>query len=80
MKHGFVIIARDYIAEICEFETLSIIAMPDNTKLYFIHTKYGDDYFQERELSPTKEKLEKECEELNKALRGGNARSNHKTH
>lgn len=80
MKHGYVIIARNYMAEICEFDTLTIIAMPDNTRLYFIHTKYGDDYFQESELSATREKLEKECEELNEALRGGNARSNRKTH
>lgn len=71
MKHGYVIIARDYKAEICEFETLTIIAMPDKTRLYFIHTKYGDEYFQESELSATRESLVEECEALNKALLRG---------
>ena len=78
MKHGYVIIARDYVAEICEFETLTVIQMPDGTKLYFIHTKFGDDYFPEENLSATRESLEEECAELNKALRGSNARSNNK--
>jgi len=79
MKNGYLIIVRDYVAEICEFETITIITMPDNSKLYFIHTKYGDDYYQEEDLSATREKLEKECNELNKALTGAcNAGSNHK--
>ena len=80
MKHGYVIIVRNYIAEICEFETLTVVQMPDNTRLYFIHTKYGEDYYQEDNLSATREGLEKECEELNKALRGNNARSSNKTY
>ena len=81
MKHGFVIIARDYKAEVCEFETITIVAMPDGSKLYLIHTKYGDDYYNERDLSTDRVRLEKECEELNKALAGvKNARSNRKVH
>lgn len=80
MKNGYVIIVRDYVAEVCEFQTLTIIAMPDNSRLYFIHTKYGDDYYHEEDLFATREKLDKECEGLNKALRGKNAGSNSETH
>ena len=47
MKNGFVIIVKDYKAEICEFTTLTVITMPDGSKLYFVHTKYGDEYFKE---------------------------------
>ena len=69
MKHGYVIIVKDYVAEICEFTTLTIVNMPDDSKLYFIHTKFGDDYFQEGDLKNNKECLMKECEDLNRALR-----------
>jgi len=75
MKHGYVIIAKDYKAEICEFETLTVINMPDGTKLYFVHTKYGDSYFNEGDLRANRSDLEKECEELNKALRGIDGRT-----
>lgn len=68
MLNGYCIIAKDYNAEIVEFSTLSIITMPDMSKLYFIHTKYGDDYKHEKELSPTREELEKECKELNESF------------
>ena len=70
MKHGYIIIARDYVAEICEFETITILKMPDDSKLYLIHTKYGDEYYPEGDLSETREKLIGECEALNKALSG----------
>ena len=83
MKTGYVIIVKDYVAEICEFQTLTIINMPDNSKLYFVSTKYGENYFNESDLKPNRIDLEKECEELNKALvkaRGVNARSGYKTH
>lgn len=83
MKHGYVIIAKDYVAEICEFETITVIAMPDDSKLYFVHTKYGDNYFNESDLKASKSELEKECNELNEALKRvgeSNARSHYKTH
>ena len=75
MKHGYVIIVKDYVAEICEFETLTVIAMPDDSRLYFIHTKHGDDYFNERDLRANRSDLEHECEELNKALRESHERT-----
>ncbi len=83
MKHGYVIIAKDYKAEICEFETLTVINMPDGTKLYFVHTKYGDNYFSEGDLRPARSDLEKECREMNEALviaREQNARSSYKVY
>lgn len=74
MKQGYVIIVKDYVAEICEFQTLTTIAMPDGSLLYFIHTKHGDNYFNEADLRTTREALVIECEEMNKALRGLNER------
>lgn len=68
MDKGYVIIVKDYKAEICEFITIAIGNMPDNSKLYFVHTKYGDDYFNEQELKANRTDLEKECDELNKVL------------
>lgn len=68
MLNGYCIVAKDYKAEIVEFATLSIINTPDGGKIYLIHTKYGDDYRKESELSPTREKFEKECEEINKSF------------
>lgn len=68
MLNGYCLIARDYKAEIVEFATMSIINTPDNGKLYLIHTKYGDEYRKEDELSPTRERFEKECEEINKSF------------
>ena len=68
MLNGYCLIVRDYKAEIVEFATKSIVNMPDGSSLYLIHTKYGDDYYNEHDLSPTKEVFEKECEELNITL------------
>lgn len=75
MRRGYVIIVKDYVAEICEFETLTVIAMPDGSRLFFIHTKYGDNYFNEADLKASRTELEKECEAMNKALRGFNGRT-----
>jgi hypothetical protein len=75
MKNGFVIIVKDYKAEICEFTTLTVITMPDGSKLYFVHTKYGDEYFKEMDLRANRSELEKECEAMNKALGGLNGRN-----
>lgn len=68
MLNGYCLVAKDYKAEIVEFSTLSIITMPDNSTLYLIHTKYGDEYRHESELSSTREKFEKECEQLNESF------------
>ena len=68
MIKGYVIIVRDYVAEVCEFTTLQIIDTPDGIKLYYVHTKYGDNYFKESELSPIRKPLLEQCEELNKEL------------
>lgn len=70
MLNGYCLIVRDYKAEIVEFSTISIITMPDGSKLYLIHTKFGDEYMKESDLSPTKEKFEKDCADLNKTLSG----------
>lgn len=70
MLKGYVIIVRNYIAEICEFTTLQVVDTPDGTKLYYISTKYGEDYYRESELKPIRKMLEKECEDLNKSLSG----------
>lgn len=80
MPKGYVIIVRDYVAEICEFQTIEIFTAPDGTRIYHVLTKYGEDDFKEGELKPIRKMLEKECEELNKALAGAkDARSNSKT-
>ena len=42
--------------------------MPDDSKLYLIHTKFGDEYVKEKELSKSKESFEKECAEINESL------------
>lgn len=68
MLNGYCLIVKDYKAEIVEFQTRTIITMPDDSKLYLIHTKYGDEYFNEKDLSSTKERFITECEELNKTL------------
>lgn len=65
---GYTIIARNYVAEIVEFQTLEIIQTPDEGLLYHIATKYGEDYVAEGQIKPIRKMLEKECEELNKAL------------
>lgn len=70
MLNGYCLIARNYKAEIVEFATLSTITMPDDSVLYLVRTKYGDDYMNEKDLSPTKDRFEEECERLNKALAG----------
>lgn len=68
MLNGYCLIAKDYKAEVVEFATLSTITMPDDSVLYFVRTKYGDEYMNEKDLSPTREKFDKECEELNKTF------------
>ena len=81
MRKGYVIIVRNYIAEICEFETLQIINTPDGTVLYHVVTKYGEDYFKEGDLKPIRKMLEQECEEMNRALQGvKNAKRSNKNH
>ena len=69
MRQGFLIYIKDYVAEIVEFKTLQIYQMPDGTKKYFVHTKYGEEFFYESDLHVSRSELEQECEELNKALR-----------
>ena len=81
--YGFVIVVKDYLAEICEFVTLSRINTPDGIVIYQIQTKYGEDFRKEGELSHTREKLKQECDELNEALkrfRGSNAGRKSQTH
>ena len=68
MLNGYCLIARDYKAEIVEFQTLSIVNMPDDSKLYLVHTKYGDDYMSESDLSPTRERFEEECKAINESF------------
>lgn len=68
MLNGYCLVVRDYKAEIVEFATLSVITMPDESKLYLVRTKYGDDYMNEGDLSPTKDKFVAECESLNRTL------------
>lgn len=68
MIKGYVITIKDYKAEICEFRTIEIINAPDGTKIYHAETKYGEDYFKESDIVPVRKMLEKQCEELNKAL------------
>jgi len=70
MPKGYVIIVRNYIAEIVEFRTISIDEMPDGTKMYLIETKYGEDTYKESDLSPIRKALVEECDNLNRALRG----------
>lgn len=85
MFKGYVIIVKDYRAEIVEFRTIEIIEAPDGMRIFHVDTKYGDKYYKEFELSPIRKALEKECEAINeklaeaKALQGGqSAGSNHK--
>lgn len=80
MPKGYVIIVRDYVAEIVEFRTLQIVTTPDDIRLYHVVTKYGEDFFKESEVSSIRKSLEKECEDMNKALRGLHARSDNKIH
>lgn len=81
MPKGYVIIIKDYVAEICEFRTIEIINAPDGTIIYHVETKYGEDYFKEGDVKPVRKMLEKECEEMNETLRGVNhAGSNLKNH
>lgn len=67
--NGYTIAIKDYKAEICECNVIQIINMPDNSKIYHISTKYGENYVKEGDVSPIKKVLEKQCEELNKALK-----------
>lgn len=72
MLNGYCLIVRDYKAEICEFVTHQTFTMPDDSKLFYVQTKYGFDYFNEKEVHQTREELVEECEQLNKALvKGG---------
>ena len=68
MPKGFIIVVRDYVAEIVEFQTIEIIKMPDDERIFHIVTKFGEDYVKEGQIKPIRKMLEKECEELNKAL------------
>ena len=71
-KKGYVIIAKDYKAEIVELEIITTINMPDDSKLFFGTTKYGDGYYNERDVRFSRQELERECMEMNKALGGLN--------
>lgn len=69
MREGYVIIAKDYRAEIVKFVTMKEIIMPDESKLYYVHTKYGNDYFKETDLFQSEEELIEECKQLNDAMK-----------
>lgn len=70
LPKGYVLMVRDYVAEIVEFKTLEVMDVPDGSHKYHVETKYGEQDFDESELSPIRGKLEKECRELNEAFRG----------
>lgn len=74
MKSGYLIHVKDYKAEIVEFKTLQVYQMPDGTNKYFVHTEYGDDFYNEGDLKSSYSELEQECKDLNKALGGLNGR------
>ena len=69
MRDGYVIVVRNYNAEIVRFVTMKEIIMPDSSKLYYVHTKYGNEYFKESDLFETKEELVEECKQLNDAMK-----------
>ena len=69
MREGYVIVVRNYNAEIVRFVTMKEIIMPDSSKLYYVHTKYGNEYFKESDLFETKEELVEECKQLNDAMK-----------
>lgn len=69
MREGYVIVVRNYKAEIVRFVTMKEIIMPDSSKLYYVHTKYGNEYFKESDLFETEEELVAECEQLNDAMK-----------
>lgn len=69
MREGYVIVVRNYNAEIVKFVTMKEIIMPDSSKLYYVHTKYGNEYFKESDLFETEAELVAECEQLNDAMK-----------
>lgn len=69
MREGYVIVVRNYNAEIVRFVTMKEIIMPDSSKLYYVHTKYGNEYFKESDLFETEEELVVECKQLNDAMK-----------
>lgn len=69
MREGYVIVVRNYNAEIVRFVTMKEIIMPDSSKLYYVHTKHGNEYFKESDLFETEEELVVECEQLNDAMK-----------
>lgn len=69
MREGYVIVVKDYNAEIVRFVTMKEIVMPDSSKLYYVHTKYGNEYFKESDLFETEEELVVECKQLNDAMK-----------
>jgi hypothetical protein len=69
MREGYVIVVKDYNAEIVRFVTMKEIIMPDSSKLYYVHTKYGNEYFKESDLFETEEELVVECKQLNDAMK-----------
>lgn len=69
MREGYVIVVKDYNAEIVRFVTMKEIIMPDSSKLYYVHTKYGNEYFKESDLFETEEELIVECKQLNDAMK-----------
>ena len=69
MREAEVRVVRNYNAEIVKFVTMKEIIMPDSSKLYYVHTKYGNEYFKESDLFETEEELVAECEQLNDAMK-----------
>lgn len=69
MREGYVIVVKNYNAEIVRFVTMKEIIMPDSSKLYYVHTKYGNEYFKESDLFETEEELVVECKQLNDAMK-----------
>lgn len=65
---AYTIVARDYKAEIVELEILTTVKMPDNSNLHFAHSKFGDDYYSDRDIKYNPRDLEADCIEMNKAL------------
>lgn len=69
--YGYVLMVRDYKAEIVRFDTLEVMELPDGSNKYRVMTKFGEAYFNESELSPIKAKFVEECNKLNEALSRG---------
>ena len=65
---GYVLMVRNYKAEIVPFETINTIELPDGSLKYYVRTKFGEDYFNESDISPIKRRFLDDCNKLNEAL------------